>query len=896
MECKDHWGVGKDRMKSERTTPPKLVFRFFRWYCHPKLLKYIEGDLMELYQERVKEIGKRKADLRFIVDVILLFRPGIIKPGEQQNDLNQYDMIKNYLKIGWRNSLNNKALFGINVTGLALGIATCLIIMLFVVDELSFDRYNEKADQIVRVGLNGKVNGEIINEVVTPAPVAVTLKAEFPEVVDATRIRSVDNPKIKYNNITYRNIRLAFVDPNFFDVFTLPFINGDPSTALTEPFTLVITKEQAVKYFGNEDPIGKVLDFVWSNNQYKVTGVIEKVPANSHFHFDMFASLRGRVDEHENSWMNSDYHTYLVLQKGTDIKQTEEKLPGIIEKYMGPQITQIGMTYQKFRENGNEVGFYIQPIKDIHLHSKGGHSELEAGGDVKSVYIFGTVAIFMLLIACTNFMNLATAGATKRSKEVGVKKVLGSQRSQLIYQFLTESFIATGTAMVLALIIVVTMLPVFNQLSGKSLELSFLLHPVVIASLFTLGVMISLVAGSYPAFLLSSIRPILALKSKVSNGGRSKGIRSSLVVFQFVISSVLILAILVVNEQMSFIKNKDVGYDRDQLLILRESHLLGSNVTVFRNQLLSDPRIEDVTRSFYVPAGPSDQNLTGVYPGNDQEAVRRTLFYSIDAHYLSTLKMKLMSGRNFDSADRADSLNVLINEAAVKSFELGENPIGKMLTAAGNNGLKTELTVIGVVKDFHFRSLHESIAPLIMINRPQAGLIVRTKTTDMPKLISDIENKWKAFNTGEPFAFSLLEELYNKTYLAEQKMGTILKIFGVITIFVACLGLFGLVTFAAEQRVKEIGIRKVLGADVTQIVSLLSKDMILLVSLSFVIAFPLGYYLMNIWLQGFAYKIEMQWWVFVLSGLAIVLIAFFTMSLKTLTSALANPINSLRSE
>ncbi len=860
------------------------------------MLDYIEGDLMEVYAKRLNEEGKRKADLKFIGDVLLLFRPGIIKPTEGHQQLNQYDMFKNYLKTGWRNSLNNKGLFGINVAGLALGMATCLIIMLFVMDELSYDRYNKKADHIVRVGLNGKVNGEIINEVVTPAPVASTLKAEFPEVADATRMRAVGNAKIKYKANTYRDTKLVFVDPNFFDVFTLPFIKGDPETALNEPYTLVITKEQAVKYFGDEDPIDKVLDFVWSGNQYKVTGVIDKVPANSHFHFDMFASLKGKADENENNWMASDYYNYLVLHEGTDIKSMEEKLPGIIEKYMGPQVEQIGMTYAKFKENGNEVGLYVQPLTDIHLYSGGGHSEIEAGGDIKSVYIFGAVALFMLLIACTNFVNLSTAGATKRSKEVGVKKVLGSQRSQLISQFLTESLIITGFAMVLALILVVVALPAFNQLSGKSLETSFLLSPLVMAALLALGVVISLLAGSYPAFFLSSARPVQALKNKISGGSRSKGVRSSLVVFQFVISSVLILGILIVNQQMSFIQNKDMGYDRDQLLVLRESHLLGNNENAFRNQLLSDPRIENVTMSAYVPAGPSDLNMNSVYPGNDQEAVRRTLFYNIDSHYLATMGMKLVAGRNFSEIAGSDSLNVIINETAVKTFALGDNPIGKTLTANVENNQKKNLFVIGVVKDFHFRSLHESIAPLLMANNPYGGLIVRTKTKEIAKLVSGMEDKWKAFNTGEPFSYSLLDELYNETYLTEQKMGTILKIFGAITIFVACLGLFGLVTFAAEQRVKEVGIRKVLGADVTQIVSLLSKDLILLVSLSFVIAFPLGYYLVNLWLQDFVYKIDVQGWVFVVTGLSTLLVAFLTMSFTTIRASMANPVKSLRSE
>jgi putative ABC transport system permease protein len=884
------------RVKRYNSSPPTLALRFFRWYCHPKLLKYIEGDLMELYEERKIKGGKLKADIRFIVDVLLLFRPGIIKPAEGYENLNTYGMYKSYFKIGWRNLLNNKGMFAINIGGLAIGIATCLIIMLFVVDELSFDRYNEKKDQIVRVGLYGKMNGEIINEVVTPAPVAATLKAEFPEVVDATRIRPVGNPKIKYNNVTYRNTKLAFVDANFFDVFTLPFIKGDPATALAEPFTLVITKEQSVKYFGDEDPIGKVLDFVWSGNQYKVTGVIDKVPANSHFHFDMFASLKGKVDENENSWMASDYYNYLVLHKGTDIKALEEKLPGIIEKYMGPQVEELGMTYKKFKENGNEIGLFVQLLTDIHLYSKGGHSEIEAGGDIKSVYIFAAVAIFMLLIACINFMNLSTAAATKRSKEVGVKKVLGSQRNQLVHQFLAESLMATGIAMTMAIIIVIMVLPVFNQLSGKELELNFLWDTKVMMALALLAIFISVLAGSYPAFFLSSFKPITALKNRITSGGRTKGIRSTLVVVQFVVSACLILAIIIVDQQMSYIQNKELGYDRSQLVVLRESYLLGSNKNVFKNQLLADPRVESITMSSYVPAGPTDMNMAGVYPGQQHEAIRRTTLYNIDAHYIATMGMKLVAGRNFSEATQADSLNVIINETAVRNFGLGDNPIGKILTVTGDNNSKKSFAVIGVIKDFHFRSLHESISPLVMLNNPRGGLIIKTKTEDVAGLLATMNEQWKSFQMEEPFSYAFLDELYAKTYDTEHNMGNILKIFTLLTIFIACLGLFGLITFTAEQRVKEIGIRKVLGANVGQIVSLLSKDLIVLVAISFVIAFPLGFYLMDKWLEDFAYKIEIQWWVFVVAGLATLIIALFTMSFKTIRSALANPVESLRSE
>lgn len=806
-------------------------------------------------------------------------------------------MFKSYLKIGWRNLLKNTSLFAINVTGLALGIATCLVIMLFVADELSFDRFHAKADRIIRIVLKGKVNGEIIKESVTPAPVGPTLKNELPEVIEATRIRKSGTPKVTYKNTTFRDSRLAFVDSNFFEVFTFPLIKGDPKTALKEPNTIVITRAQAERYFGKEDPLNKLLELRDRNEQYRVTGVIEEVPANSHFHFDLFASMTGVADARVDDWMSSNYFNYVVLSEGTDVQQLEKKLPAIVEKYMGPQIEQIGMTYQKFRENGNEIGLFVQKLTDIHLYSdSAGTAEFEPGGDVQSIYIFTAVAVFMLVIAIINFMNLSTAGATKRNKEIGVKKVLGSQRKQLIQQFLMEAGISTTAAMILAAALVVLTLPLFNMLSGKSLEVGYLLSPRILSILLTLAVTIALLAGSYPAFFLSSIKPISALKNKLAQGGKTKGIRSGLVVFQFVISAGLILAILIVNQQMTFIQNKEVGYDRSHLLILRESRLLGKNENAFLNQLKNDPRIESVTRSAFVPAGPTDMNMTGVYPGQNHESVRRTMIYNIDDQYIPTLGMKLIAGRNFSPIPAQDSLNVIINETAVKVFGLGDQALGQILTVNTGENQKKSFTVTGVIKDFHFRSLHEAIAPLIMLNQPYGGLIVRTKTADMQQLIASMEDKWKAFHVEEPFSYGLLDELYNDTYMAERKMGNILEIFGMITIFVACLGLFGLVTFTAEQRVKEIGIRKVLGASVSQIVSMLSRDLLTLVAIAFVIAFPLGYYLMNMWLQDFVYRIDIQWWVYALAGLVTLLIAFFTMSFTTVRSALANPVDSLKSE
>jgi putative ABC transport system permease protein len=883
-------------LKTEKPYPPKTALRFFRWFCHPKLRDSIEGDLMELYEERRNRSGKLKSDLRFILDVVLLFRPSIIKPAEGYQRLNAYGMYKSYFKIGWRNLLRNKGLFSINISGLAIGIATCLMIMMFVIDELSFDRHNEKADQIVRVILKGKVNGEIIKEAVTAAPVSSTLKNEFPEVLDATRLRRSGTTKIAYKENTFKS-SVTFVDPNFFNVFTLPFIQGDQKTALLLPNSIVITKEQAYNYFGAEDPINKLLEFKDTKEQYKVTGVIENVPTNSHFHFDLFASMEGLAHSKEDKWLESNYYTYVVLEKGTDHKEFETKLPAIIKKYMGPQVSQLGMTFEKFQESGNEIGLFIQPLTDIHLSSDfAGSSELEAGGNINSLYIFGAVAIFMLLIACINFMNLSTAGATKRSKEVGVKKVLGSQKNQLVHQFLIESFISTAVAMLLGVLIVTVCLSLFNQLSGKDLEATFLFQPKVLVSLVVLTTFIGLLAGSYPAFFLSSIKPITALKNKFSKG-KSKGIRSALVVFQFVISATLILAIIIVSQQMSYIQDKNIGYNRDHRIVLRESYLLGSNENVFKNQLLADPRIESVTMSAFIPAGPTDNNMTSVWVGENKEDFRRTVIYGIDPSYIPTMGMQLTTGRNFLEGSESENDKVIVNEAFIKAFSLLGNPLGQSINQrTDNQGGYSSLTIVGVIKDFHFRSFHEPIAPLMMLNNPYGGLIIKAKTTEMASLIASINEKWQAFNVEEPFTYALLDELYNETYLAEQNMGTILKIFGLLTIFVACLGLFGLITFTAEQRVKEIGIRKVLGAEVFQIMSMLSKDLILLIIISFVIAFPLGYYLMDKWLQDFAYKIEIQWWVFIVAGLSTLLIALFTMSFKTIKSALANPVDSLRSE
>ncbi|MCG8305743.1 MAG: ABC transporter permease [Cytophagales bacterium] len=884
--------------EKKHITPPKWPLKFLRSFVKKEYVEEIEGDMEEVFQENIEIYSIKKAERIYAWESLKLLRPALIKNLKRTNEFNPYGMFKNNLKIGWRNLLKHKGLFAINITGLGIGIATCMIILLFVVDELSYDRYNEKADQIVRVVLRGKMNGELIKEAVTSAPAAPTLQQEFPEVLQGTRLRDYSTPRITYKNNTFRNSRVAYVDANFFSVFTLPFIKGDPKTSLKEPNTIVITQDEAVKYFGDEDPMGKILDFKEWSAHFKVTGIIEKVPANSHFHFDLFASMEGLDDAKELKWLESNYHSYLLLNMNSDRKDLESKMPAFVEKYIGPQVKQaLGISMAEFNEKGNDVGLFFQPLTDIHLHSDfASITELEQGGDIKTVYIFSAMAIFVLLVACINFMNLSTASASKRAKEVGIKKVIGSTKKQLLIQFLTESSMSTILAMLLAIILVLNTLPVFNNLSGKVLQASYILNPQMLLYLSVFGIIISLLAGSYPAFFLSSFKPISALKNKFTIG-RGKGIRSGLVVFQFVISTGLIIGTLVVNKQMSYILNKNIGYDKDQLLVLRDSWMLGNKEIAFKDHFLNDSRVEHITMSGYVPAGPSNNNMTGVYPDPSSGVFRRTIVYHIDDRYLPTMGMELVAGRNFSEEYGPESSNVIINQTAAKMFGLSDNAVGKTLKhATDNEGGTEDLIIIGVVKDFHFKSLRRPIDPLIMLKNPNSGLMVRAKTSDMPGLIGDMKEMWTDFNVEEPFSYALLDELYNKTYLSELKMGTMLRIFTLLTIFVACLGLLGLVTFTAEQRIKEIGIRKVLGSTVAQIIALLSLDFLKLVCISFIIAFPLGYYLMDKWLRDFAYRIEIHWWVFALAGLITLSIALMTISFKSAKVAMTNPIDSLRDE
>ncbi|MGI4022779.1 MAG: ABC transporter permease [Janthinobacterium lividum] len=804
-------------------------------------------------------------------------------------------MFRNYIKIAFRNLWKNKGFAAINILGLSIGISVCFIIILFVQDELSYDRFNENADRVVRVVFKASINGGKIFEANVMPLAAQTLKNDYPEVEEATRLREMGKPKVTYANKTFKDGSFVFADANIFKVFTLPLIKGDVKTALLQTNTVVISQEIASKIFGNEDPIGKTLTFN-TKDLYKVTGVMANIPANSHFHFDMFGSMQSLPEAKLPTWMSSGFFTYLLLKKDFDYQKLEAKLPGMVEKYMGPQIAQsMGMSLSQFRTKGNNLGFALQPLTDIHLRSNSNY-EFEPGGDIKYVYIFGAVAIFVLLIACINFINLSTAGASKRAKEVGVRKVLGSDKSQLIKQFLLESMQLTFMALLISVVIVKLALPVFNQLSGKNLILGYVIKTWVF--FIGAGLIIGILAGIYPAFFLSSFKPLAIIKGKINTSNNSFSLRSGLVVFQFFISVSLIVCTIVVYQQMQFIRNKKLGYHKEQLLVLPNSWALGKNEQVFKEIMLKDPRVINATVSGYKPVGPTNSNNSMFYPDGKDNQVMKTLRYDIDEQYLPTLGIQLAAGRNFSKSFATDSTAILINETAARAFALGNNAIGQKIIRQKNSEKRKDVayTIIGVVKDFNFKSLHEPVTPLLMVLNPEWGLIFKVKTGDVSGLLASMKQEWGKFNPEEPFTYSFMDELYNKTYQAEEKAGSILNIFTLLTILVACLGLFGLVIYTTEQRTKEIGIRKVLGASVACVTTLLSKDFVKLVLIACGIAFPLSYWAMQKWLQDFAYRITISWWIFALSGILAIAIALFTISFQAIKAALANPVKSLRSE
>jgi putative ABC transport system permease protein len=809
-------------------------------------------------------------------------------------------MFKNYIKTAFRSLYKNKGFTAINILGLALGLSTCLLIVLYVVDELSYDRYNTKANRIYRVNEDLKLGENSVQYAVCMPPLAKTLIAEYPYVEDAVRLRNAGLYHVKKGSSNILEGKMVHADPSLFNVFTLPMINGDPKTALAEPNSVVITETTAKKYFNNTNVVGKTMLF--NNNQsFMITGVIKDVPKNSHFNFDFFLSMSTLPDSRSNEWLRSDFSTYVLLKNGADHKKLEASFPAFLQKFSGSQMqSQLGMSIAAFEKSGSFFRMNLTALTDIHLKS---HRTGELGANSTShyVYIFSAIALFILLIACVNFMNLSTARSSNRAREVGVRKVLGSSRKYLIFQFLSESIMVTFFATAIAIIAAIALLPLFNQLAGKDIAVTAQSLVWLIPASLIIVLVIGSLAGSYPAFFLSAFQPIDVLKGKLSAGFKGGGLRSLLVVFQFAISVFLIIGTLVIYNQLNFIQTKDLGYNRNQVLVIQNAFELNNQAKAFKQEVKQLPGVTNATMTGFLPT--SGDRSTAIYFKDATLDQKKSIFpqnWEVDADWIPTLDIKMASGRNFSKEMLTDSSAVVINEAAAK-FLGYKDAVNKTLYKS--LGGKQELAntkkyqIIGVVKDFHFNSLHEKIEPVIIRLADNRGaLSIRVNTANLPSLMAQIKSKWATFSPGVQINYSFMDQDFDASYRAEQRIGTIFIVFTSLAIIIACLGLFGLAAYAAEQRTKEIGIRKVLGANVTVIVSMLSKDFIKLVIIAILIASPLAWYLMHLWLQDFAYRVTIQWWVLVGAACTALLIAFITISFQSIKAALANPVNSLRSE
>ena len=808
-------------------------------------------------------------------------------------------MLKNYFKTAIRNLFKSKGFSAINIIGLACGLASCLLILLYVADELNYDHYNKKINQIYRVDADLQFGGHHFDLASAPDPLGAALKSEFPQVLQYVRLRNHGGFLVKKGNQNIQEDRVIFADSTLFDVFTLPMLAGDPHTALVNPNSVVITESMAKKYFPQSAPtkiVGKTLT-VDDTSVYKITGVIKDVPEESHFHYDFFVSMYGQLSRYEiNQWTSNNFNTYIVLAKNADPKKLASQLDDFVMKYVEPFFKSLNITKEQFKKQGNYLHYNLMPLNRIHLYSHK-ESELEANGNIQYVYIFSVIALFILLIACVNFMNLSTARSSGRAREVGVRKVLGSLRKNLITQFLTESMLISFISMILALLIATLLLHYFNELSGKELTMFSFFSSWMLPSSLLLVIIVGLLAGLYPAFYLSSFKPVEVLKGKIASGSKTGWLRSGLVIFQFAISIFLIIGTLVIYSQLNYIHNKDIGYNRDHVLIIKNTDVLGDQTKIFKDEVLKLSGVQNATMTGFLPtAGWRSDSPLFPTPVTDTKDAISTQVWRIDENYIPTLGIAMEQGRNFSKEFPTDSSGIIINEAFAKL--LGFNDVlNKPLYYLNHFPSKepSKYHIIGVVKNFNFNSLHDMVSPLVFLLSPQNGSIsFRINAPHINNLITSIQGIYKRIAPGQPFTYSFMDEDFNKTYKSEQRMGGLSITFSILAILIACLGLFGLITYAAEQRTKEIGIRKVLGASVANVTMMLSKDFLKLVLISALIAFPLSWLTMNKWLQSFAYRIHISWWIYLVAGITAILIALITVCVRAIKAATTNPVDSLR--
>ncbi len=880
-------------MKEVRYEPPNFLLRFFKWYCKPELHKYLEGDLLELFDLNIEQKGLRKAQWKFTLEVIKLFRKDIIKPVDGTQKLNNYGMVKNHFKVSVRSMLRKKTFSLLNVLGLGIGIASCLLILIFVQNELSYDKYNSKYDRTFRV-LQRYGGDEVVKpedrlpvseyQVWGNAPVAGELIEFFPEVEHVFRFTSDFDWLVEYKGKRFQEKGIAFADSTVHQVFDWDWIAGDPETALTRPGTIILSREMAEKYFGNENPVGKVMTMDGTES-YEVTAVYE-IPPNSHFSFPAFMSMTSFINRRPQifeQWGYVDFYTYFTIQPSANIAALEARIPELL----GKRHDEIPWFHLRF-----------EPLADAYLNSEAGRQPGPVGNK-NNIYLFVSVAVFILVIACINFMNLSTARSMERAKEVAIRKTIGSNKRALVLQFLIEATLMTGMAAVLALVMVFFGFQYLEILVGKSLTLASLLQPFNYV-LFALGIIVlGFLTGSYPAFVISNFKPVHVLKGSFKSSKSGIWLRKALVVLQFALSVILLVGTTVVSDQLDYLRMYDKGFDSEQVLVIDYGfdNKVQRSLDFIKSSFAAHQDVKAVAASRATPGDFFPNAGTGIASENGEMLWHSPALYEIDEDFIPAYNMVMVAGRNYDRRFPADSAtSMILNEAAVKlyGYKNPEDIIGKKFSQWGREG-----QVIGVVKNFNYLSLHRKVEPMALrfstdINTSMIS--VKLKSDDFQTTLNELEVIWNEIVPHYPFVSRFNDRNFNKQYETDARFGNVFSIFSGLAIFVACLGLFGLTIFSTAQRAKEIGVRKVLGASVQKIVVLLSYDFIKLCFISLVVAIPISFQIMNQWLDGFAYRIDIGWQVFLAAAVVTLLVSMITMSLKTISAALANPTRSLRDE
>ena len=813
-------------------------------------------------------------------------------------------MLRSYIIVALRNLWRQRGFAAINIFGLAIGLASSIFILLYVINELTYDRFHEKSDQIYKVWVSGNMPTGEMREAVTAGPMAAALLSDYPEVEHVVRLRQMGGWLVRRGEriFTETENEFLFADSSFFDVFSFMLLKGDPKSCLREPRSIVLSEEYAKKYFGDEDPLGKSLKIEQDTNLSVVTGVMENFPENSHFQCKMLGSLITYPDNRNPAaWVNQNYHTYIVLAEGTDIEEFESRLYDMVVKYVGPIVQQVmGIDMDQFKAAGHSYGYRLMKLTDIHLHSDL-RADLMPPGNPLYVYLFLGAAIMILVIAGINFMNLATAQSTNRAREVGLRKVVGSRRTQLIRQFLTESVVLSLLSLTLAIATVYALMPGYQRLIRMNMEFNIFSHTWVLPSLILFAILIGILSGSYPAFVLASFKPTAVLKSDKNSGSSKSFLRNLLIVLQFTVTIVILIATIVVNRQFVYMQKKDPGFDREEVLVVHRSDALKDNIDAFKEELLKHSNIISASNTTHIPSGGYWGNAHWL-EGSDRSEVLTLSTIRTSYDFEKALDLELVQGRFFSRDMPTDSSGVVVNEAALKSLGI-EDPLNTRFVEPSMVGNPEEFTpIIGVVKNFHYESMRDEIKPMaihFMRGNQEGKVIIKMADGDRGETISFIKQLWEDFTIDYPFEYTWLDEEFGRLFDEEKKTGQLLLAFSILSIFITCLGLLGLISFTTAQRTREIGIRKIMGASVKVVMRLLSRELVSLLAISTLISVP-AYFGVRAWLQKFAYHIHFQVGIYLLVlgsvTITVLVLAMITVSFHSYRAATANPADSLRME